>query len=247
MKVIGIIPARLESTRLEKKLLLAETGKPLIQHVYERAIQSCELSDLFVATDSNAIAEAVEGFKGKVIQTGPCVSGTDRLAAACLKLDGAMEEVEGVVNIQGDEPEVSVKTIDSLALALKSNRWPMVTVAVWETNLNLIVEPSVVKVVMDRFHQALYFSRAPIPYFSGPGEKGFFRHLGLYAYTKAFLLEFSGNSQTPLEKCEKLEQLRALENGATIKVIVVEESSVGIDTRADYDGFLERYRKGMLT
>lgn len=244
MKVIGLIPARLESTRLPRKLLLKETGKTLIQHVYERAQQASELADVFVATDSEEIATEVLRFHGKVIKTAPASSGTDRLAQAC-KTEGC-SIYEGIINVQGDEPEIAVTTINALARELKKGTEKMVTVAVGEKDRKRLQEPTIVKVVLDRQSYALYFSRAGIPYFRDPMETTleplFYRHLGIYGYTREFLLNYTLLAPTPLEQAEKLEQLRALEHGFRIKVLLTQEDHIGIDVREDYDRFLQRFR-----
>ncbi len=240
MNVIGLIPARLESTRLPRKLLLRETGKPLIQHVYERVQQAQELSDVFVATDSEEIAKVIRDFGGKVVKTGPAASGTDRLAQACQTSECA--NFEGIINVQGDEPEIAVSTINALAKTLKAGLDSMVTVAVWEANQERIKEPSIVKLVLNSQGYALYFSRSLIPYFREASETGFYRHLGIYGYTRDFLLKYTRWEPTPLEQAEKLEQLRVLENGFRIKVLLVQDDHIGIDVQEDYDRFVKRFK-----
>lgn len=238
MKVFGLIPARLESTRLPRKLLLRETGKPLIQHVYEQAQQAQELDGLYVATDSPEIASCVKSFGGLVLLTGPAASGSDRLAQALQHQECA--QIDGVINIQGDEPEIALSTINALVRSLKTTKAPMVTAVVWETRMELFHEPSVVKVVLDQQQRALYFSRAGIPYFRERMEGGFYRHIGIYGYTKSFLQQYAQFPQTPLEMAEKLEQLRALEHGFSIQTILLPEAHIGIDTSEDYANFVRR-------
>jgi 3-deoxy-manno-octulosonate cytidylyltransferase (CMP-KDO synthetase) len=244
MKVIGLIPARLESQRLARKLLLKETGKTIIQHVYERVVGATELSGVWVATDSDEIREEVEGFGGQVVLTGPCHSGTDRLAQACRFPPCNEPEIEGVVNIQGDEPEIALSTVNKVAHALKEKKAQMVTAVRWETELDRFNDPNLVKVVLNQKQEALYFSRSPLPYPRHFAPLGFYSHLGIYGYTRDFLQKYAQLPQTPLEKLEGLEQLRVLEQGYSIAVVFVEEASSGIDTREDYDRFLLRYQKG---
>ena len=246
MKAIGIIPARYASTRLEGKVLLDIAGKPMIQHVYERSSQSTLLAEVHVATDDPRILSAVERFGGKAHLTSPLhPSGTDRVAEVAAKL-----EADIVVNIQGDEPLISPQMIDGTILPfLEDSNLQMSTLCRRITNPREVFDPNVVKVVQDRQGFALYFSRSPIPFhrevWKGPGASIEFRdgvvcykHFGLYAYRKDFLLRFSDLEPTPLEKIEQLEQLRALENGYGIKVVESEEETIGVDTQQD----LERVR-----
>lgn len=246
MKAIGIIPARYASTRLEGKVLLDIAGKPMIQHVYERSSQSTLLAEVYVATDDPRILSAVERFGGKAHLTSPLhPSGTDRVAELAAKL-----EADIVVNIQGDEPLISPQMIESAILPLLGDySVQMSTLCRRITDPQEVFDPNVVKVVQNREGFALYFSRSPIPFhrdlWKGSGasiEYGggvvCYKHFGLYAYRKDFLLRFSGLKPTPLERIEQLEQLRALENGYEIKVVESEEETIGVDTEQD----LERVR-----
>lgn len=241
MKAIGIIPARYASTRLEGKILLDIAGKPMIQHVYERSSQSTLLAEVHVATDDSRILSAVERFGGKAHLTSPLhLSGTDRVAEVAAKL-----EADIVVNIQGDEPLISPQMIESATFPLlEDSNLQMSTLCRRITDPQEVFDPNVVKVVKDREGFALYFSRSPIPFhrdlWKGPGlpaeyQGGAFcyKHFGLYAYRKDFLLRFSGLRPTPLEQIEQLEQLRALENGYEIKVVESEEETIGVDTEQD--------------
>jgi 3-deoxy-manno-octulosonate cytidylyltransferase (CMP-KDO synthetase) len=243
LKAIGIIPARYASTRLEGKVLLDIGGKPMIQHVYERSSQSTLLAEVHVATDDPRILSAVERFGGKAHLTSPLhLSGTDRVAEVAAKL-----EADIVVNIQGDEPLISCQMIEGTILPfLEDFNLQMSTLCRRITNPQEVFDPNVVKVVKDREGFALYFSRSPIPFhrelWKGPGGSVEFRegaacykHFGLYAYRKDFLLKFSDLKPTPLEKIEQLEQLRALENGYGIKVVESEEETIGVDTQQDLD------------
>ena len=241
MKIIGIIPARYDSKRFPGKVLADIVGKPLIQRVYEQARKAKVLDEVLVATDNEEIFKAVENFRGKAIMTSStCRSGTDRVAEAAKGLKGDI-----FVNIQGDEPLISPEVISKVTQALIEDKAiDIATVArkiVAQEELN---NPNVVKVIIDNDGFALYFSRAQIPYVRDSLELESLgsvccKHIGLYAYRRKFLLDFVRMEQTPLEKVEDLEQLRALENGYKIKVIITECDSVGVDTRED----LEKVRK----
>jgi 3-deoxy-manno-octulosonate cytidylyltransferase (CMP-KDO synthetase) len=244
MSVTVIIPARYASTRLPGKPLLAETGKPLIQHVVENVRQAQHVDRVVVATDDDRIAAAVRNFDGEVVMTAPeHTSGTDRLAEAADQLYLGDDEV--VVNVQGDEPDIPPVVISELILLLGKGECPMATLCtpLPPTAAN---DPSRVKVVFDRNGKALYFSRAPIPYprdidDSTNSPSRFFLHLGIYAYRVWFLKDFARLSPTPAEKTEKLEQLRALEHGFHIATQVVQCDGAGIDTPEDYAAFVLRH------
>lgn len=239
--VVAVIPARFASTRLPGKPLLKETGKYLIQHVYEQAKKCARLDRVIVATDDERILEAVKSFGGEAVMTSTHhPSGTDRIAEAVREIDCAK-----VVNIQGDEPEIEPALIDSLISLLDISE--MATLATPFERPAEAVLPGRVKVVVDRHHNALYFSRSPIPY-TGSGGPPPLLHLGLYGYTKAFLLRYVALDRTPLEQAEKLEQLRALEHGYKIKVGIVRWSSTGgVDTPEDYVAFVKRVREESKT
>lgn len=241
----GLIPARLQSTRLPRKLLLADTGRPLIQYAWESARRARTLSAVIVATDSSEIAEVVQGFGGRVELTGEHPSGTDRIAEVVRR---SLPEAEIVVNIQGDEPELDPAHIDRVVSLLEQRPGAeMATLATPITCVEQILAPSCVKVVCAEDGRALYFSRSPIPYSRDqePAEvlktsRPWLLHLGIYAYRRDFLLELTRRPPSRLEQLEKLEQLRALEAGASILVGVVEHPSVGIDTPEDYARFVRR-------
>ncbi len=250
-----VIPARLASTRLPRKLLLAETGKPLIQHTYEAAGRARRAGAVCVAADSEEIATVVRGFGGQVFLTSPdCASGTDRIAEVAPKLGN----VDVIVNVQGDEPELSGAAIDLVVDLLEwHSSAQMATLATPIRSKEKLVDPACVKVVMAALEssgdkppasRALYFSRAAIPHAQEWNENlltadppHFFQHLGLYAYRRDFILRLAQLPRTPLEKLENLEQLRVLENGCEILVGIVDEPTIGIDTPADYAAFVERY------
>lgn len=230
MRVLGMIPARYGSKRFPGKPLAMLQGKPLVQWVYERAKKSKYLSRIIVATDDVRIMRLVWKFGGEAMLTSKNArSGTDRIAEAAKKMAG-----EIVVNIQGDEPLIRPQTIDAVVLALrKESRLLMATAATRLRNISECQSPQVVKVVLDRHSNALYFSRSLIPFYLNYYAKIFYKHIGIYAYRKNFLLRFSKWKQTPLELAESLEQLRALEYGTRIKVVLVHQHSYGVDNKED--------------
>jgi 3-deoxy-manno-octulosonate cytidylyltransferase (CMP-KDO synthetase) len=247
MEIVGVIPARFASTRLPGKALLSETGRPLIQHVIEAARRAQSLQQIIVATDDVRIADAVTAIGGAVMMTSADHStGTDRVAEVAARLKGARV----IVNLQGDEPEVSGDSLDRVVSLLESDpEAPMATLATPIHDEAIYRDPACVKVVCDRRGRALYFSRSPIPCHrdglppagaSGP-PLGYL-HLGLYAYRRQFLLGLASLPPSALEAAEKLEQLRVLEAGYPIAVGVVDEPSVGIDTPEDYQRFVARWR-----
>lgn len=244
MKTAIVIPARYASSRLPAKPLLRETGKYLIQHVYERACQS-KASAIVVATDDERIFRAVSSFGGEVVMTrSDHVSGTDRVAEVAAKLDA-----EIVINLQGDEPMIEPDTLDLLpSLLQQDGEAAMATLGAPITSLEQWQDPNCVKVVCDAAGRALYFSRSPIPYVRDgvPNFQKhphlFLQHLGLYAYRRRFLLELATLPPHPLELTEKLEQLRVLALGHRIQVGVVPHAHRGVDTPADYARFVEMCR-----
>jgi len=249
MSRVAVIPARLQSTRLPGKLLLNETGKPLIQYVWEAA-QRCDLlDDVIVATDSLEIATVVQQFGGRCELTGEHPSGTDRVAEAVRK---ALPKAEIIVNLQGDEPELEPAHIEQLIAALDQNPTAkMATLATPLQSRSDIESPSCVKVVCDAAGRSLYFSRSVIPH---PREDAietlleqpaspWLLHLGLYAYRREALLQLTELPPSRLEQLEKLEQLRALEAGFSIQVTQVDSAAVGIDTPDDYARFVARIHR----
>jgi 3-deoxy-manno-octulosonate cytidylyltransferase (CMP-KDO synthetase) len=234
--VVGIIPARFASNRLPGKPLAEIAGRPMIQHVYERACEATLLGEVLVATDSREIEAAVEAFGGRAVMTDPGhATGTDRLAEVAANLPHA----EVIVNIQGDEPLIDPAAIDAVAQPLIDR--PDLLMSSAMTALDDPAEaddPSVVKVVTARDGTALYFSRAPIPTTRSktPEQDRWRKHLGLYAYRRSFLLELTKLPPTPLEEVEALEQLRVLENGFAIAMVELPaHESIGVDTQEDLD------------
>ena len=233
MKVIGVIPARFESTRLPHKLLKELCGKPLLQWSYEAAKRARLLDTLIIACDDKRIKDAAAAFNAPCVMTSPeHKSGTDRIAEAVSAIDAKI-----VINIQADEPLIDPLVIDRLAQEmLADDKLMMATAKCKITAPEEINNPNVVKVVCDKNGYALYFSRHAIPYLR---DKDFmphyYKHLGIYAYTKDFLYVFKKLSGSMLEAAEKLEQLRVLEAGYKIKMIEVEQESVGVDTQEDFN------------
>jgi 3-deoxy-manno-octulosonate cytidylyltransferase (CMP-KDO synthetase) len=232
MKVLGIIPARYASTRLPGKPLVDILGKPMIRHVYENASRSKALDELIVATDDERILAAVEAFGGKARLTSrEHNTGTDRAA----EVAAAMEE-EVVVNIQGDEPFVEPGMIDEIVQPLLDDPELLMCTSMHEvSDPQDFANPNVVKVVVDLSGNALYFSRSLIPYPRRSEGHRVFEHIGLYAYRKVFLLKYARLPQTPLEKLESLEQLRALEHGYRIRVVETRRNYIplSVDTPED--------------
>lgn len=244
-----VIPARLASTRLPRKLLLSETGKPLLQHTYEAASRASRPSGVCVAADCEEIAAAVRGFNGRVELTDPnCASGTDRVAEIARKLT----DVDILVNVQGDEPEISAAAIDLAVELLENDPTAMMsTLATPIRSRAALEDPSCVKVVFDQRGRAIYFSRAAIPFARTWDDSlltahppHFHQHIGLYAYRRDFLLRLAALPQAGIELVENLEQLRVLNAGHTLLVGVVSDPTIGIDTPADYRAFVQRWRGG---
>ena len=247
MNVYGIIPARLQSTRLPRKLLLAETGRTVIEYTWHAATRASGLNHVIIAADSDEVATAVRQFGGRCELTGEHPSGTDRIAEVAARCcpDGDI-----FVNIQGDEPEMDPQNINAVVKALVDcPTAQMATLATPLKSLQQVQAASCVKVVCAQDGRALYFSRCPIPFCRDrdpnevlAAEQPWLLHLGIYAYRRDFLFELTKLPQSRLEQLEKLEQLRALEAGARIQVAIVEHHSVGIDTPEDYARFVERIR-----
>jgi 3-deoxy-manno-octulosonate cytidylyltransferase (CMP-KDO synthetase) len=293
MKVVAVIPARYSSTRFPGKVLAKDTGKFLIQHTYERACLAKLPQKVIIAADDEKVVAAAKSFGAECVLTSPDhQSGTDRIAEAVADMD-----VEIIVNLQGDEPEIDPGNIDYLAKMLMDNPdCPMATLAAEFQTTQQVSDPNIVKVIVSssvvrdavgfqRWHglparerdhgqdghatqhavrspvlseaegtqheigRAIYFSRSPIPYDrekAGVGDvRQYLRHIGIYAYRKKFLLEITALPQTPLENTEKLEQLRAIENGYEILVGKVKHTCDGIDTPEQYAEFVKRYKEGV--
>ncbi len=239
MNAIGVIPARFGSTRFCGKILADICGKPMIQHVWEQAKLARSLDDVIIACDDERVKEAADSFGANCVMTSKDhTSGTDRIAEVVNSID-----VDIVVNIQGDEPSIQPLMIDSLVDALlKDDSVYMGTLAKKIVDSAEVSNPNVVKVVLDRNGFALYFSRAVIPYNRASSDQVnpvYFKHIGLYAYTKDFLFTYKNMAASSLEKAERLEQLRVLENGFAIKVIETKFDTIGVDTPQD----LEKVRR----
>lgn len=236
MDAIGVIPARFGSTRFPGKVLADILGRPMIQWVWEAAKNAFLLDELIVATDDERVAKVVEGFGGKASLTSPQHrTGTDRICEVVNPLD-----VKVVVNIQGDEPMLDPPMVDELARTLLEDPGiQMATLSYPIKSRHELKDPNVVKVVTDKHGFALYFSRSPIPYMRPDRRLAidkkpiFFKHIGMYAYTKDFLFTFANLSHSALEEAEVLEQLRALEHGYRIKVLEARFDSIGVDTPKD--------------
>jgi 3-deoxy-manno-octulosonate cytidylyltransferase (CMP-KDO synthetase) len=241
-----VVPALFASTRLPGKPLLAETGKPLIQHVVEAARRARRIDRVIVATDDARIFDAVAAFGGEVMMTrADHPSGTDRVAEVAAGLASARI----IVNLQGDEPEITGFALDRVVALLDDDpASSMATLATPIRSEGVYRDPSCVKVVLAASGRALYFSRSPIPHYRdglpAPAANSplAYLHLGLYAYRREFLLRLATLPPSPLEQAERLEQLRVLEAGHAIAVGIVDEPSIGIDTPDDYRRFVERFR-----
>lgn len=227
--IFGAIPARYASSRLPGKPLLDIAGRPMIEHVYRRAAAAPGLHRVVVLTDDERIFEAVRGFGGEVQMTPEdCASGTDRIAFAARDWPA-----HAVVNIQGDEPMIDPRAIGRVAEHLAAHPGdPVVTLASPATDAEM-GDPNTVKAVLDRQGYALYFSRATIPHPRFVGAAPRYKHIGIYGYQREALLRLAALEPTPLERCEGLEQLRALENGISIRVLESASSEPGIDTPED--------------
>lgn len=253
-RAVVVIPARFDSTRFPGKPLAVLKGKPLIQRVYEQILSASLVNDILVATDDKRIFEAVVGFGGKAVMTSrEHVCGTDRITEAAKDID-----CDIIVNVQGDEPLIRPQMVDEVIMLMEDEKASIGTLAARIKRADEVMDPNVVKVVFNEEGFALYFSRFPIPYQgglfipqttldseqyaidTGNSYRGsfieqytLFKHIGIYAYRKSVLLDFSKLPQTRLEKIEKLEQLRALENGISIKVKETEFETIGVDTPDD--------------
>ncbi len=262
-KTVAIIPARFASTRLPGKLIKSkakeQTGKYLIEHVYRRGMEAKNVQEVIIATDAERIAEVVKNFGGCVKMTSTNhTSGTDRVAEIASSLD-----VDFIVNIQGDEPDIKGSMIDDLIDSMYAEKEAVVcTFANKIRTTEEFIDPNAVKVIIDKNGYAMYFSRASIPFIRDGDihskfttEKKsdqnitkkntsfhFLKHLGIYMYRKDFLLSFSHLPVPEIEELEKLEQLRVLSNGYKIKVVVTPNTCEGVDTPEDFERFLEKYR-----
>ena len=241
MKIIVVIPARYGSSRFSGKVLAKETGKYLVQHTYERALCAQSVDQALIATDDQRVMDACKEFGGACVMTSAThQSGTDRIAEAVADMD-----VDIVVNLQADEPEIDPAYIDQVVgLLIDAPDASMATLlAPFETAAD-VANPNIVKCITDMKGRAIYFSRSVIPYdrqTGGVGDAGnYMRHLGIYAYRKDFLMKYTSLEPSFLEQAEKLEQLRAIENGYTILTGMVNKAWDGVDTEEQYQAFVQR-------
>ena len=240
-KIAIIIPARYASTRLPGKPLIKIQDKTLIQWVYEKARQSKLANSIIVATDDQKIFDAVKCFGGQVQMTSQShKSGSDRIAEI-VKNNPA---IEIAVNLQGDEPLIEPESIDKAINQLVCDKSADISTLIRKIdNKEEVLNPNIVKVVIDNAGKALYFSRAPIPYIRGKGHIQYYGHIGIYAYKRESLLKLTELEQTNLEKAECLEQLRALQNGFVIKTVKVDYKPIGIDTIEELEEFKRLFAK----
>jgi 3-deoxy-manno-octulosonate cytidylyltransferase (CMP-KDO synthetase) len=246
-RILGVIPARFASTRFPGKALASIAGKTILQHVFERAKEARYLTQVIIATDDERIADAARSFRAPVRLTrADHVSGTDRVAEIA-----SADAAELVVNIQGDEPLIDPVAIDAAVLAMVDDfECPMGTLKKAMDDPREIQDANVVKVVTDGAGRAIYFSRSPIP-FVRPDEASTpaparYKHIGLYVYRREFLLGYSDMPIGPLERAERLEQLRALENGHSIRVVETEYESFGVDTPEDLDRVAKLFSASLI-
>jgi 3-deoxy-manno-octulosonate cytidylyltransferase (CMP-KDO synthetase) len=242
VKILGVIPARYHSTRFPGKPLALITGKPMIQHVWERCHAATELDRVIVATDHEGIIKACRAFDAEAMMTSADLhSGTDRVAAVARMVTG----FEGVLNIQGDEPAINPETINAVAHLLKQPGVEIASAVVELRNEPEAADPNMVKVALSESGVALYFSRAPIPFVRNPSPSSpaiRYRHLGIYAFRFDTLLKLSKLKPSRLELMESLEQLRWLEAGYRIHCAQVEDNSVGVDTPEDLKAVEQKMR-----
>jgi 3-deoxy-manno-octulosonate cytidylyltransferase (CMP-KDO synthetase) len=252
--IIGLIPARFASTRLMGKPLASIGGKPMIQHTYENSLKSKLLNKVVVAVDDEKVAQVIKDFGGTAIMTPKDVTtGSDRIAIAARQIEG----VRIIVNIQGDEPFIQGEMIDqAIEPLLFDSSVQITTLAKRIESTEELKSPAIVKVVFDYQNYAMYFSRSPIPYVREARtnldritKSDIYKHIGLYAFRKDALIKFTSLEETDLERSEKLEQLRMLENGMKIKVVETEFETLAVDTPEDLErarNYYSRYIKPKL-
>jgi 3-deoxy-manno-octulosonate cytidylyltransferase (CMP-KDO synthetase) len=243
-KILGVIPARFSSTRFPGKVLAQIANKTMLQHVYERAGLATYLTSTIIATDDERVYTAAKTFGARVRMTrADHLSGTDRVAEVA-----SAENAEIIVNIQGDEPLIDPAAIDAAVLPLVHE--PDVLMGTLKKRIEdprEIADPNVVKVVTDHTGDAIYFSRCPIPFDRDrSADTPYFKHVGLYVYQRDFLLAYSSLPVGPLERSERLEQLRALENGYRIRVVETEYESLGVDTPEDLERVSRLFKASIL-
>lgn len=232
MNILCVIPSRLHSTRLPEKPLLPIQGKPMIQWVYENAARCQALTKIVVATDSNQIADVVQSIGGETLMTDPKLqTGSDRVAAVAKQFP----KMDVIINLQGDEPFIQPKMLEQLIAPYLAGETPEMTTLAYPLDIAANHHnPGAVKVILDKKNHAIYFSRAAIPYFRTNTVAPVYHHIGLYAFRADFLQLYTTLPQTPLELTESLEQLRAIENGYTIRVCLTQHKTLEINTEEEY-------------
>lgn len=233
MNILCVIPSRIQSTRLPRKPLLPIQGKPMVQWTYENAKRCPLLTKIVVATDDESIANVITGMGGEVAMTDPNIAtGSDRAAVVALQ----HPEADVIINLQGDEPFIRPEMLEQLVAPFFSDNQPNMTTLAYPLAADKYNAPGSVKVITDLNGDAIYFSRSPIPYYRTPDTNApVYNHMGLYAFKRDFLLTYCKLPQTPLEKAENLEQLRALEHGYKIRVCLTEQKTLEINTPEEYE------------
>ena len=242
MKTVAIIPARLASTRLPRKVLADICGKPLVQHVWERVTQVPNIQQIIVATDSDEVAEVVTGFGGQAMLTDPaCQSGTERIASLLPHLTADL-----VLNVQGDEPLVDPGMLEALVAGWLAAPCDLITPVYRITTQEELTNPNVVKVARAHDGRALYFSRSPIPFVRDAPQENwlahaqFWGHIGVYGYRPSVLAQYAQVPASPLQTAESLEQLRFMEAGYAIFTVETTYRSIAVDVPADLDKVRQR-------
>jgi 3-deoxy-manno-octulosonate cytidylyltransferase (CMP-KDO synthetase) len=233
VKILCVIPSRMQSTRLPRKALLPIQGKPMVQWTYENAARSTLLSDLIVATDDHEIANVIKNIGGKVAMTDPDIpTGSERVAAVASQYP----EMDIIINLQGDEPFIHPSMLEALVAPYLAGETPEMTTLATPLDLaSSYHEAGAVKVITDISNHAIYFSRSPIPHFRTETHAPVYHHMGLYAFRRDFLMLYPSLRQTPLEIAESLEQLRVIEHGYKIRVCLTDRKTLEINTREEYE------------
>jgi len=232
LTILCVIPSRLQSTRLARKPLLPIQGKPMIQWVYERARLSPLLTHLVVATDSEEIATVIKEIGGETLLTDPAIESGSKRAAYVATL---YPNADVVINLQGDEPFITPSMLETLLQPYLNGEHPEMSTLAYPLTKEKYTDPGVVKVITDIHHNAIYFSRAPIPYYRVDTNAPVYNHMGLYAFRRDFLLHYANLPQTPLDKAESLEQLRVIEHGFRIRVMLTHEKTLEVNTQEEYE------------
>lgn len=231
VKILCVIPSRIQSTRLPRKPLLPIQGKPMIQWVYENACRCNILSDVIVATDNDEIADVITRIGGKIAMTDPNLpTGSERVATVAHQYP----DMDVVINLQGDEPFIKPHMLQQLVAPYMAGEKPEMTTLAYPLEKEKYHHPGSVKVITDLYNNALYFSRSPIPYYRTEEQAPVYNHMGLYAFRHDFLMHYKNLPATPLEKTESLEQLRVLEHGYKIRVCLTDDGTLEINTPEEY-------------